>query len=284
MSMISLAQKTKKLLRPILHRLERSAFAVPLYHIFDFYYLMRYKLLARPSIPEADRKNVEENVTFIFKSFNRQKLAKRVYDSIISYYPAAAVIIADDSAEPLAIPGAHILHLPFNSGLCKGLIAALDEVKTDYVMRLDDDTILTPRSNIHKQLSFLQKHPEVDLSGIQLSAFSKLSAKRYSRIRMNRTLIIPSGTMIDDHLVVYKGPNCFLARTEKLRAVGYDPNIRMIDHHEFFYRAAGVIVSVQDPHSCVLHCHNRFDRAYMRFRSDTAGDAVYIRKKHASAR
>lgn len=44
---------------------------------------------------------VRENVTIIFKSFERQKMAKRLYKNIQSYYPGIRVIIADDSSKPL---------------------------------------------------------------------------------------------------------------------------------------------------------------------------------------
>ena len=50
-------------------------------------------------------------------------------------------MIADDSDEPLQIVGMTnsdvILHLPFNSGLSQGLIKAIEEVQTPYVMRMD---------------------------------------------------------------------------------------------------------------------------------------------------
>ncbi len=62
-------------------------------------------------------------------------MAKRLYSGIRAYYPGAAIVIVDDSAEPLEIADTDIIHLPFNSGLSKGLIAALDAVKTEYVMR-----------------------------------------------------------------------------------------------------------------------------------------------------
>ena len=101
---------------------------------------------------------------------------------------------------------------------------------------------------------------------------------------MKKDLIIPAGTEIDGHIVAYKGANCFVARTDKVKEVGYDPNIRMNDHHEFFYRAAGVIVTVLDPHSFAFHWHNRFNRAYNKYRYDIAGDDVYIRAKYAMLR
>ena len=233
-----------------------------------------------------DIQNVEENVTFIYKSFFRQKQAIRLYRSIKTYYPHVRVIIADDSKKPLEIPDIHaedtIIQLPFNSGLSKGLFAALEQVKTPYVMRMDDDELLIPHSKIHLQLTYLQKHPGVDLVGIQPSwCFPGKMAQRMSQIRMNRELLIPAGTNIDGREVVYKPSNIYLVRTDSLRKVGYDPNIRMIDHHEFFFRAAGQIVCVQDPHSAVMHCHNRFEnREYGRDRGDIRGDMLYIAAKH----
>ncbi|MBR4751538.1 MAG: glycosyltransferase [Thermoguttaceae bacterium] len=276
----NLTQKIKEQLRPAVRWLEKSWLSVPCYFILNLYFVIRVRLLGRARIAVADIQNVEANVTFIYKSFNRQKMAKRLYKTIKSYYPNASIIIADDSEKPLVIPGADIIHLPFNSGLSKGLIAALDKVKTEYVMRMDDDELLTPRSSVHDQLKFLQTHSEVDLCAIQLSTKSEASAEMYNQIKMNKKLIIPAGTVIDGRVVVYKAANCFLVRTAKLRQVGYDPNIRMIDHHEFFYRAAGVIVSVNDPHAYVFHCHNRFDREYHKYRHDTEADSAYIRLKH----
>ena len=138
-----------------------------------------------------------------------------------------------------------------------------------------------PKSNIHNQLSFLQRHQEVDLVGIQANyKHPEKMAQEYSRIRMYGKLLIPCGTVMEGREVVYKTPNVFLARTDKLKEIGYDSNIRMLDHHEFFYRAVGRIVSVQDPSSAVLHCHNRFDVEYDQYRSDVRRDIEYIRNKH----
>ncbi len=67
---------------------------------------------------------------------------------------------------------------------------------------------------------------------------------------------------------------------EQLREVGYDANIHILDHYDFFYRAAGKIVCVQDPHAYVMHCHNRFDKNYNRFRNDTETDGKCIERKH----
>ena len=77
-----------------------------------------------------------------------------------------------------------------------------------------------------------------------------------------------------------KTPNQFLIRTKEFKELRYDDNIRMIDHHEFFMRAAGNIVSSMDISAFVFHYHNRFDKHYDLFRSDYKRDLEYIRKKH----
>ncbi len=233
-------------------------------------------------ISENDRRNVEENVTFIFKSFNRQRQAKRLYRSIKQYYSKAKVIIADDSEVPLELPG--VIHLPFNSGISKGLTMALEAVETPFLMRLDDDMLLTPHSDIHKELQFLMKHQEVDLVAVMADHKKpKEYAERSHRHKMNKKLRIPAGMVIDGRIVAYKTPNCFLARTEKIRLVGYDPNIRIIDHQEFFSRASEQMVCVLDPEAYIMHCHNLFEKPeYNKYRNDIMTDVQYVKNKHGS--
>ena len=233
---------------------------------------------------------VVEECTFIYKSFERQDMAKRLYKSIQSYYPGVKVIIADDSAKPLELVGDNleIIQLPFNSGLSVGLNRALERVTTPFVVRMDDDQLLTPFTKIEKQIMFLKEHSEVDLVGVLLYNVPiyrslKKAAQEYYKQPMNyapKKLLIPHMTEIDEtHVVVGKSPNTFVARTDKIKEIGYDDNIRMIDHNEFFYRAAGNIVSVLDKSAFVLHFRDRFDMHYNEYRNDYKGDRIYIQNK-----
>ena len=255
------------------------------------YYTLRWKAEGAQLPAQQDAELMRENVTFIYKSFERQKQAKKLYRSIQSYYPGVKVIIADDSKTPLDLQDEHleVIHLPFNSGLSCGLNRALEKVTTPYVVRMDDDELLTPHTCFEKHLRFLMKHPEADLVGVLLFSPPKCKplfelAKEFYAQPMNtalRKLKIPHMTYIDDgYIVVGKAPNTFVARTEKIREVGYDNHIRMIDHHDFFYRAAGRLVSVIAEKSCVFHDHNRFNRAYRRFRTDVEGDRRYIAQRN----
>ena len=268
------------------------------YVLYEIFTKLEYKFFSLKYFfaleKKPDKKEIEQvcqNVTFVYKSFERQKMAKRLYRNIQSFYPGASVIIADDSKKKLSLKGRNltIIQLPFNSGLSYGLNKALENVKTPFLMRMDDDELLTRRSKIEKELQFLQKHPEVDLVGFGVlqAPYCRStceSAKLYYGQSMNRApkaLLIPHMTPIDkEHIVVGKVPNIFLARTDKIKAIGYDDQIRMIDHNEFFMRAAGHIVSVMNPYTAVFHYHNMFDRNYQKYRNDIATDQIYIAMKH----
>ena len=287
----------KAVLKAIAAKISASPFGVSFMRAYDAFIMVEYHILCaiwkvnEKPLSKAQRRYVAKNVTFIYKSFERQYMAKRLFKSIQKYFPGARVIIADDSEKPLFINSeyAKVIQLPFNSGLSFGLNRALEKVKTKYTMKLDDDELLTPLSKIYDQVKFLENNNNIDLCAIQaLSAPFDLEpqnmAKAYKKFSMRnapRRLLVSHWTRIGkNHIISAKVPNVFLARTDKYKAIGYDDNIRMIDHHEFFYRAAGVLVSAMDTSAFVYHYHNWFDGHYKKFRNDTSGDTEYIRKKH----
>lgn len=244
---------------------------------------------------KAQQEYMRQNVTIIFKSFQRQRLAKKLYRNIQRYYPGVRVIIADDSKQPLRLegPGLQVIQLPYDVGLSAGLNQALARVETPYVIRMDDDELLTPCSGFHRQLEFLENHPEADLVGVlpvglmSKKGWRENTVRSFARFTMEnapKALKIPHWTWLDEtHVVCGKVPNIFIARTEPYRALGYDDNIRMIDHHEFFFRAAGNLVSVLSTECFVAHNHCPFDHEYRLHRSNFAGDRAYIAAKHGMA-
>lgn len=261
------------------------------YHFFNL--LWTLKGARKPTAEEVEL--VRKNVTFIAKSFERQKMAQGLCRNISRMYPGVSIIIADDSKEPLKIEGENVevVHLPFNSGLSAGLKAALERVKTPYVFRMDDDELLTVRSLVHREVAYLESHPELDLIGLGYTTAIRCHSPKFfistyydqSMSDALRPLKIPHMTQIDEnHLVLGKVANIYLARTEKVREVGFDPNIRMIDHHDFFWRAAGVMASAMAMDTVVFHRHNPYDRKYFKFRNDYKNDLSYIGKKHRDMR
>ena len=290
-------QEDESWLKRIYKRTHSSALAPvlsPIYKLicgaeFAFLSLLWYiQGNRRPDKKEAAI--VRKNVTFIVKSFERQRLVKGLCRNISRIYPGVSIIIADDSREPLHIDreNVKVIPLPFNSGLGAGLYAALEQVQTPYVFRMDDDELLTLKSKIHRELKYLIAHPELDLIGLGHTTAIRLHSpefnfQEYYKSPMDDTpfpLKIPHMTRLDEnHLVLGKVANIYLARTEKIREVGYDPKIKVIDHHEFFWRAAGKIVSAVALDTVVFHRHNPYDRKYNSHRSDYLEDLDYIRKK-----
>ncbi|MBR4279031.1 MAG: glycosyltransferase [Clostridia bacterium] len=270
-----------------LFKLFYGGFNVALYWLLS----LKWRLIGAKMPSKEARREVEREVTFIFKSFERQSMAKRLYRNIRRYYGNARVIIADDSKKPLRIKGRNleIVNLDFNVGISCGLNAAIERVETPFTMRLDDDMLLTPFSKLERQLALLKSREDVDLCAIQACSAPRLLppeevASEYLCFDMSeaeKPLKIPHKTKIDEyHYVLGKTPNSFLIRTEKYKSLGYDDNIRMIDHHEFFLRAAGVIVAVSDVTAFVYHYHNKFDKHYDVYRRDFLADRLYIQKKH----
>ena len=292
----------KKPLKKILNILAQTKFSGVLAFLWAILTWIEYFLLQikwafsakrKPTMEETQ--HLREQCTIVFKSFERQRMAKRLYKNIQKYYPGIKVIIADDSREPLHLQGKNlqVLNLPFNSGLSYGLNRALEKVTTEYVIRMDEDELLTPFTRFEKQLEFLHVHPEVDLVGILpfnipiLKSMNE-AAEEYYKQPMGyapKPLKIPHMTKVDDtHCVLGKVPNIFIARTDKVKEVGYDDNIRMIDHNEFFYRAAGNLVAALDTSCFVMHYHNRYDMNYQRYRRDILGDKMYIYEKMRKAK
>lgn len=295
---VSAKQKSVEILKRIVRYASENKIAVFLKYLYEGFILAEYRLLSLKWFLQGgrlpDKKEQEaviKNVTFIYKSFERQGMAKRLAKNIQRYYPGVKIIIADDSQIPLKIktPHVEVLNLPFNSGLSYGLNRALEKVTTPYTIRIDDDMLLTPFTRFHEQLLFLKQHEEIDLSAVQACSapFLKKSedrAKEYFPFSMSnapKQLLIKHMTPVDDnHIVSGKTPNVFIIKTESFRAIGYDDNIRMIDHNDFFMRAAGNIVSAMDLKAFVFHYHNRFDRHYEKYRSDWKRDWVYIQSRN----
>lgn len=289
--------KTLKTIMRILAQSSLAPILSALYCLQDWitfrFYAVKWYLQGYRKPGKDDAALVRDNVTFIYKSFERQRMAIRLYRNIQSYFPGVRVIIADDSEKPLQFIDKNltVLQLPFNGGLGYGLKCALEQVQTPFVVRMDDDERIILPTRFEQQLRFLMEHPEIDL--VAVLPFTtpganppEEEAKRYYSQPMSdapKALRIPHMTQVDDrHIIVGKPANIFLARTEQLKKVGYDPNIRMIDHDDFFYRAAGVLVSAMDITACVFHSHNRFDRHYQSYRTDVQADRDYIARRRAT--
>lgn len=102
----------KNKLKTIIRKLSNTPFAIILslvsqMIIFLQVYCFKTKwLLTKKQKPNKEEiQDVCKNITFIYKSFERQKMARTLYKSIQLYYPGARLIISDDSSKLLDLQG-----------------------------------------------------------------------------------------------------------------------------------------------------------------------------------
>lgn len=204
------------------------------------------------------------SVTAVVKTFQRPREVRRLVASIRRVQPDLPILVVDDNRVPSQIPGTELLSVPFNSGASAGRNAALAHIRTPYFLLLDDDFVFTRRTAIATPLAVLDAHPKIDIIGGTVVNLPDFSVHDYSGVVMEGPPAHPDleqGTTIGGLPVYAKVPNFFLGRTETVRAVGWNDDLKFLEHHEFFRRAWGVLTTVYDRDLRVLHARNPFDRS-----------------------
>uniref|UniRef100_A0A8C6LJR4 Beta-1,4 N-acetylgalactosaminyltransferase n=1 Tax=Nothobranchius furzeri TaxID=105023 RepID=A0A8C6LJR4_NOTFU len=195
--------------------------------------------------------NVSALVTIATKTFLRYEKLQNLIDSIRRYYPTITIVIADDSENPKAISGPYIEHyiMPFGKGWFAGRNLAVSQVTTKYVLWVDDDFIFTANTRLEKLVDVLEK-TTLDLVGGAVREATGYTAT------YRQTISIELGEEDGDCLHMRRGfhhviegfPNCvvtdgvinfFLARTDKVQQVGFDPRLARVAHLEFFIDGLG---------------------------------------------
>lgn len=218
----------------------------------------------------------------MLKTFERPAMIRRFLKDARRAFDGR-IVVANDSRRPLTSPppGVDVIGLPFNSGVAVGRIAALDVVQTEYVFVSDDDIVLTALTDLAVLMDYLDHNPQVDVVGVNLvdvpvrKEIDRANSPLFPGAREPR---IPLGTEIDGQVVIGK-LGIYLARTERLRLVGWDDRLRMVDHRDFFSRASGMLVSVQHNGVLAYHAQTPFDAHYARYREDVQADFAYLARK-----
>ncbi|XP_043979362.1 beta-1,4 N-acetylgalactosaminyltransferase 1 [Gambusia affinis] len=195
--------------------------------------------------------NVSALVTVATKTFLRYEKLQKLIDSIRKYYPTVTIVIADDSENPKTISGPYIEQyiMPFGKGWFAGRNLAVSQVTTKYVLWVDDDFFFTANTKLEKLVDVLER-TTLDLVGGAVREATGYTAT------YRQTISIEPGEEDGDCLHMRRGfhhiiegfPNCvvtdgvinfFLARTDKVQQVGFDPRLARVAHLEFFIDGLG---------------------------------------------
>jgi len=246
--------------------------------------LLRAQVAAAGLVPRRPEPVDASRITAVIKTFERPHACARLVASLKRLYPAMLIIVVDDSRSPLQLNGVETVVLPFDSGVGAGRQAGLDRVGTPFLLNLDDDFLLYGGSHVGAALAALDQTPSLDLVGGRVIDLPLLITHDFRRAALFPTKARPKiapGTRLGQVEVLDKVPNFFLARTEAVRAVGWNPKLKRLDHADFFTRAKGRIASGMLDDFRVLHLRDPFNAAYRSFRDDVAADLAYLRSTYS---
>ncbi|XP_042576685.1 beta-1,4 N-acetylgalactosaminyltransferase 1-like isoform X2 [Cyprinus carpio] len=230
--------------------LSRVTYTSTIYHIrtsdlvsftFEDHKAMFPIMIRRPSVPVLydPGKDINSQVTIITKTFLRYKELNVLIQSIRKFYPNIKIIVADDSLNPEPVSGNNIEHyiMPPAQGWFAGRNLAVSQLTTKYFLWVDDDFVFLNETRIESFVEIMEALPELDVLGGEVSGDQFYFVLEYDegdesdggclrRIRgFHQPLPGYDGCFLVDGVVNY-----FLARTDAVRSVGFDPFLKRVAH------------------------------------------------------
>ncbi|KAB0368062.1 hypothetical protein FD755_021386 [Muntiacus reevesi] len=208
---------------------------------------IRFPVMPKLYDPGPERK-LRNLVSIATKTFLRPHKLMTMLQSIREYYPDLTVIVADDSKEPLKINDSHVEYytMPYGKGWFAGRNLAISQVTTKYVLWVDDDFLFSDKTKIEVLVDVLER-TELDVVGgsvlgnmFQFKLFlehSKNGDCLHRRTGYFRPLDGFPNCVVTSGVV-----NFFLAHTERLQRVGFDPRLQRVAHSEFFIDGLGSLL------------------------------------------
>lgn len=186
------------------------------------------------------------NVTAIVISFLRPGYTKACIESLRANYGDIKILVGEngeESADMRAFCQSHnvgYIPLPYDSGVCVARNRLVNLVDTDYVLVGDDDFYYTPSARLEQMKAFLDARTEFDLIGGRVSVQGV--TKNYQGMidllpdHIRVMPLDPEAGERDEVSGLRFAPadltfNYFLARTEVVRRVPWDEQIKVAYEH-----------------------------------------------------
>ncbi|XP_034007599.1 beta-1,4 N-acetylgalactosaminyltransferase 2-like [Trematomus bernacchii] len=228
--------------------------------------------------------DINSQVTITTKTFLRYPQLKVLLKSIRQFYKDIEVIIADDSFVTENITGDHIQHyiMPPGKGWFAGRNLAVSQVTTKYILWVDDDFLFTKWTKIEEMVKVMEAVPELDVLGGKVGKDQFYSSLIYeegdemeggcmyrkSRGKFHSLPGYPECSLVSGVV------NFFLARTDAVQRVRFDPKLKRVAHSEFFMDGLGSLMVATCGHVAIGHQKRRKQKGYMRFRQPAKSDTI----------
>ncbi len=226
--------------------------------------------------------DLERDITVVVKTFERSDALRRLVTSIRRFYPRVAVLVVDDSAQPLEPVPAGItqyFHGPYNSlGAAGGRNLGLRHVETPYVLICDDDMVFVRRTDLGRMLHALESTAFDIVSCVWLD-YDPWKGICRGPNRFEGTLDIEDEVLVHrlgairgtvDGLPVFDVVHqFFLASCERLGDDPWDAELNLSEHYELFLslKERGLL-STRLPDVVVQH-RQELPKGYHEIRVDT---------------
>ncbi|CAL8402292.1 unnamed protein product [Gadus morhua 'NCC'] len=238
-------------------------YTLPVYHIhtgdlvhfsFEHHEAVFPIAIRQPSVPVLFDMgtNVSDQVTITTKTFMRYKELKVLIRSLRQFYKDVVLVVADDSFTPENITEENVLQyvMPGGQGWFAGRTLAVSQVTTKYFLWVDDDFLFTEKTKIEDLVEVMEATPELDVVGGSVT-----------------------GTI---NGVV----NFFLARTDAVNRVRFDPKLKRVAHSEFFMDGLGQLMVASCGHVSIGHQPRGANAQYGRFRHPGKDDVQFKLQLH----
>lgn len=208
--------------------------------------------------------------TVLIKTHERPNCLKRLLASLHRYYPTVPVLVADDSkgAFDTWYHGHQVraFGLPEGSGLSRGRNFLLGHCGTPYFITFDDDFIVTEDSDLESLVEYVR----TDIFHLAGASMRLNGSVCHFEGWINLDppdLTLTSSKQGNMPMTCDIVPNCFAARTAQIGEFGWDDELLMGEHIDFFLRCqrAGVRVG-HVPMVVVDHCPDRENTEYAKAR------------------
>lgn len=234
--------------------------------------------------------DIRSQVTIVTKTFLRYKELQKLLSSIRTFYSDINVIIADDSFPPEKVTGDNIQQyiMPPAQGWFAGRNLAVSQVTTKYFLWVDDDFLFTENTKIEKLVEVMESVPELDMVGGSVQGnqfYFSLSYEegqdedggclaRKSKGMYGQLPGYPQCSLVGGVV------NFFLARTDAVQRVGFDPKLKRVAHSEFFMDGLGSLHVATCSHVSIGHQRKANSGKYNHFRHPGKGDVSYKMQLH----